>query len=231
MNKRRLPPGIQTFSEIIEDNLVYVDKTGRIHDLLTDAGKFILLSRPRRFGKSLLCSTLAALFEGRRELFAGLAVDSLDWEWKKRPVIQIDLNPASYTNGVNGLFVTVNTTLEIHEKKYGVSVAATTIAGRFRHLIQRVYAKSGEKAVVLIDEYDEPLFDTINSREVHGALKSGDEYLRFVFLTGVTRFSRASIFPQLNNLSDISLNGGCRDGERNIREWRVRTDARPGAPR
>ena len=99
MKKRRLPLGIQTFSEIIEDGLVYVDKTGRIHDLVTGSGKFVFLARPRRFGKSLLCSTLAALFEGRRELFTGLAIDSLGWDWKKHPVIHIDLSPANYADG------------------------------------------------------------------------------------------------------------------------------------
>ncbi|MDR2795832.1 MAG: AAA family ATPase, partial [Spirochaetaceae bacterium] len=172
MKKRRLPLGVQTFSEIAEDKLVYVDKTARIYDLVTDSGKFVFLARPRRFGKSLLCSTLAALFAGRRELFAGLAIDALDWEWKKHPVIHIDLNPANYLNGVNELFITINTTFETCENKYGIPNISTTIADRFRRLIQNLAAKFSEKAAVIIDEYDKPLLDTINDREVHETLKN-----------------------------------------------------------
>ena len=120
MKKRLLPPGIQTFSEIVENKLVYADKTGRIHDLVTDSGKFIFLARPRCFVKGFLCSTLAALQKGRRAFFFGLAIDKLDWEWKKHPVIHICLNPANYLNGVNELLVTINTILEICENNYGV---------------------------------------------------------------------------------------------------------------
>ncbi|MDR2796699.1 MAG: AAA family ATPase, partial [Spirochaetaceae bacterium] len=218
MKKRRLPIGVQTFSEISEDKLVYVDKTARIYDHVTDSGKFIFLARPRRFGKSLLCSTLAALFAGRRELFSGLAIDSLDWEWKKHPVIHIDLNPADYQGGGSrALQNRLNTVLTIVEKKYDVPAAGNDISDRFFNLIQNLAAKFNEKAAVIIDEYDKPLLDTINDREVHetlknelrgfyGVLKSSDEHLRFALLTGVTKFSQVSIFSQLNNLKDISLN-------------------------
>jgi hypothetical protein len=208
---------VQAFSKIREAECVYADKTERIYQLVTEAMGPVFLARPRRFGKSLLCSTLAALFEGRRELFTGLAIDSLGWNWKKYPVIHIDLNPANYVNGVNELFITINTTLETCENKYGVCNASTTIADRFRRLILNLAVKSSEKVVVIIDEYDKPLLDTINKREVHealkdelrgfyGVLKSSDENLRFVLLTGVTKFSQVSIFSQLNNLKDISLN-------------------------
>ncbi|MDR2803141.1 MAG: AAA family ATPase, partial [Treponema sp.] len=137
MNKRRLPLGVQTFSEIAEDKLVYVDKTARIYDLVTDSGKFVFLARPRRFGKSLLCSTLAALFEGRRELFSGLAIDTLDWEWKKHPVIHIDLNPANYVSGGSrALQNRLNTVLAIAEEKYDVPAAGNDISDRFFNAIK-----------------------------------------------------------------------------------------------
>ncbi|MDR0663594.1 MAG: ATP-binding protein [Spirochaetaceae bacterium] len=218
MKKRRLPLGVQTFSEIAEDRLVYADKTGRIYDLVTDSGKFVFLARPRRFGKSLLCSTLAALFEGKRELFTGLAVDASDWEWKKHPVIRIDLSPAAYLSlGSRALENRLNTVLSMVEDKYAVQAAGGDISDRFFNLIKNLSHKSGEKVVVIIDEYDKPLLDTIAEKEIHetlknelrgfyGVLKSSDEFLRFVFLTGVTKFSHVSIFSQLNNLKDISLN-------------------------
>jgi hypothetical protein len=217
MKRRRLPLGVQSFSKIREAECVYVDKTKRIHQLVTESMGPVFLARPRRFGKSLLCSTLAALFEGRRDLFAGLAVDTLDWEWKEHPVIHIDLTPATYVNGVNELFITINTTLETCENIYGVCNVSTTIADRFRRLIQNLAVKSSEKVVVIIDEYDKPLLDTVTKREIHealkdelrgfyGVLKACDRFLRFVLLTGVTYFSQVSIFSQLNNLKDISLN-------------------------
>jgi PAS domain-containing protein len=217
MKKRRLPLGVQTFSEIAEDGLVYVDKTERIYDLVTDSGKFVFLARPRRFGKSLLCSTLAAIFEGRRELFAGLAIDSSDWEWKKHPVIHIDLNPANYLNGAVELLSVIRRSLRKAARENGVQLTNDTISGQLDDLIAETYNTYKEKAVVIIDEYDKPLLDTINEKEIHeklknelrgfyGVLKSSDKYLRFAFLTGVTKFSQVSIFSQLNNLKDISLN-------------------------
>ena len=135
MKKRLLPLGIQTFSEIIEDGLVYVDKTARIYDLVTGSGKFVFLARPRRFGNSLLCSTLAALFEGRRELFTGLAIDSAGWAWKKHPVIHIDLNPANYSNGTVELLSVVRRYLERAAKKIGFQMRDDTISGQFEKLI------------------------------------------------------------------------------------------------
>jgi hypothetical protein len=217
MKKRLLPLGIQTFSEIIDDGRVYVDKTGRIYDLVTGSGKFVFLSRPRRFGKSLLCSTLAALFEGRRELFKGLAVDSLDWDWKKHPVIHIDLSPADYLGGKVELLSVVRRYLNEAAERIGVPLTNDTISGQLQGLIMNGYKLRNEKVVVIIDEYDKPLLDTINNREIHeelknmlrgfyGVLKAGDQFLRFALLTGVTKFSQVSIFSQLNNLKDISLN-------------------------
>jgi hypothetical protein len=213
---RKFPIGIQDFARIREDDYYYVDKTAKIHELLTGSGSAFFLSRPRRFGKSLLCSTLGAVFEGRRELFAGLAIDSLEWEWKKHPVIRIDLNPGDYRRGIEELYATINTALEIRAEKYNVPFEGETISDRFMRLIINLFRACGERVAVIIDEYDKPLLETIDSPEIHkqmrsalkgfyGVLKSADEYLQFVFLTGVTKFSQVSIFSDLNHLKDISL--------------------------
>jgi hypothetical protein len=217
MQERLLPIGIQTFSKIREENCVYVDKTERIYQLVSGSIGTVFLARPRRFGKSLLCSTLADLFEGRRELFKGLAIDSLDWNWKKHPVIRIDLNPGNYANGRSELLSVINMYLDEAAKTIGVRLSGDTISTRFAYLIREAYSACNEKVVVIIDEYDKPLLETINKREIHetlkdelrgfyGVIKSCDQYLRFVLLTGVTKFSQVSIFSQLNNLKDISLN-------------------------
>ncbi|MDR3171423.1 MAG: ATP-binding protein [Treponema sp.] len=220
--KRKLPIGIQDFTKIREDRFCYVDKTALIHQLVSGSGKTFFLSRPRRFGKSLLCSTLGAFFEGRRELFTGivgqasLAVDSLDWDWKKHPVIRLDLNPGDYERGINELFATINTTLDICAGKYGVTCEGESLSARFTRLINNLHEKTGERVAVIIDEYDKPLLGTIDNPELHketrsalkgfyGVLKSSDEHLAFVFLTGVTKFSQVSVFSELNNLIDLTL--------------------------
>jgi hypothetical protein len=215
--KRRLPLGIQSFAKIREGNYVYVDKTARIYELIIGSLSQVFLSRPRRFGKSLLCSTLRALFEGRRELFNALAIDSADWEWKKHPVIHIDLNAGNYSNGVITLNEQVNVSLGFCEQDYEIAgTAEHEIAVRFRRLIKNLAGQSNEKVVVIIDEYDKPLLSTIDYPQLHtemrdalkgfySVLKSADEYLRFVFFTGVTKFSQVSIFSDLNQLADISL--------------------------
>ena len=217
MEKRLLPLGVQSFAKIMEAECVYVDKTELIYRLVTKSMGPVFLARPRRFGKSLLCSTLAALFEGRRELFSGLAIDSLNWDWKKHPVIHIDLNPANYVNGTVELLSAVRRYLNAAAEKIGVQLSDDTISGQFQELIVKGYKSLNEKVVVIIDEYDKPLLDTIDRRETHetlknelrgfyGVLKSCDQFLRFALLTGVTKFSQVSIFSQLNNLKDISLN-------------------------
>jgi hypothetical protein len=215
--KRRLPIGIQDFAKIRDGGYCYVDKTARIHDLLTGSSSQVFLSRPRRFGKSLLCSTLGAIFEGKRDLFFGLAIDSLDWEWKKHPVIHIDLNPGNYSNGVITLNEQVNVSLSFCEDDYKIAgTGEHEIAVRFRQLIKNLAKQNNETVVVIIDEYDKPLLNTIDYPELHvqmrdalkgfySVLKSADEYLQFVFLTGVTKFSQVSIFSDLNHLTDISL--------------------------
>jgi len=221
--KRILPVGIQDFPKIRERGFVYVDKTARIYELLTGSGEAFFLSRPRRFGKSLLCSTLGAIFEGRRELFGeiagrpALAIDGLDWEWKKHPVIRIDLSAGSYNNGVKTLNSNLYAEMREAAKIYGVKLDRTdSPASQFKNLIAEACEKTGEKAVVIIDEYDSPLTGTLTKRDVHielreelrgfySVLKSCDAHLRFIFLTGISKFSQVSVFSALNQLSDLTL--------------------------
>ena len=214
MEALRYPVGMQTFSNIIEEGYVYVDKTGYIKPLLNQ-GKFIFLSRPRRFGKSLLLSTLKAYFEGRRDLFKGLAADGMDLDWTPSPVLRFDLNAENYSDE-EGLSKILNRLLGEYEEKYGMTIVADTLAGRFSQLIRKVAEAEERKVVILIDEYDKPLLDIEENKELFeknqrilksffGNLKSMDEYIRFGFITGVSRFSKVSIFSDLNNLNDISM--------------------------
>ena len=214
MNELRYPIGMQTFSKIIEEGYTYVDKTAYIKPLLSQ-GQFIFLSRPRRFGKSLLLSTLKAYFEGRRDLFKGLAADSMDLDWTPSPVLRFDLNAENFSLE-NGLVSLLNRLLGEYEKQYGITAEADTLAGRFSQLIRKVAESTGRKVVILIDEYDKPLLEIEQNKELFeknqrilkgffGNLKSMDEYIRFAFITGVARFSKVSIFSDLNNLKDISI--------------------------
>ena len=216
----RYPVGMQTFSKIIEEGYVYVDKTSYIKTLL-DQGQFIFLSRPRRFGKSLLLSTLEAYFEGRRELFKGLAADSMDLDWNPRPVLHFDFNAENYSLD-DGLEHRLDTLLSRLENKYGQDSRFTTPSQRFSHLIEAAYRQTGRTVVILIDEYDKPLLDIEHNKDLYeknqrilksffGNLKSMDRYIRFAFITGVARFSRVSIFSDLNNLDDISMDKAYAD--------------------
>jgi len=215
--KRCLPIGIQDFPKIREGNYVYADKTACIHRLITGSEGAFFLSRPRRFGKSLLCSTLGAIFEGRRELFKGLAIDALEWEWKKHPVIRIDLNPGNYTEGIITLKETIRDALEDSATNLGLSLRGKMPSSQFINLIRDAHRKYGERVAVIIDEYDKPLLSTIDMEKLrdkmrkelkgfYGVLKTADAQLKFVFLTGVTKFSHVSIFSDLNHLDDITLN-------------------------
>ena len=214
MSGLRYPIGMQTFSKIIEEGYVYVDKTAYIKPLI-EQGKFIFMSRPRRFGKSLLLSTLKAYFEGRRELFKGLAADSMDLDWTPSPVLRFDFNAENYRLE-NGLELHLDGLLRDYEKIYGKNPEDITISRRFRTIIESACRQSGREVVILIDEYDKPLLEIEDNRQLFeknqsilksffGNLKSMDEYIRFVFITGVARFSKVSIFSDLNNLDDISL--------------------------
>ncbi|MDE6027654.1 MAG: ATP-binding protein [Muribaculaceae bacterium] len=219
----RYPIGMQTFSDIIEEGYAYVDKTGYI-PALVEHGKYIFLSRPRRFGKSLLLSTLKAYFEGRRELFRGLAIDSMDMDWTPNPVLHLDFNNGFYKS-ISGLIAKLDDAIRVYEKKYGLPLGEEhedKISIRFRRLIEEVYEQTGRRVVILIDEYDKPLLAVEEDKEVfeqyqrllkslYGNLKSLDRYIQFVFITGVARFSKVSIFSDLNNLDDISMENDFAD--------------------
>ena len=216
--RKKLPIGIQTFREIREDNCYYVDKTGMaVH--LVQTGKAYFLSRPRRFGKSLFIDTLKELFEGNRALFTGLAAESA-WDWgKKHPVIRV-----SFSDGVlqsrAQLDQRMEEILRVNRETLGCplpqGLPRDDIAGNFSDLIRQAHQASGQRAVVLIDEYDKPILDNIANaamatemreglKNLYSVLKGSDAHLKFVFLTGVSKFSKVSLFSGLNNLTDITL--------------------------
>ena len=208
------PIGIQSFKEIREGGCAYVDKTGLVYQL-THSGKYFFLSRPRRFGKSLILSTIEAYFEGRKELFDGLAIAELEKDWNAYPVIHIDLNTGNYET-VDGLLRRINLTLLDQENKHSQPTVESDSGLRFESLIKNIYKSTGSRVVVLIDEYDKPLLNAIGNpelqeamrnelRDLYSVLKSCDQYIRFAMLTGVTKFGRLSVFSGLNNLRDISF--------------------------
>ena len=211
---RKLPIGIQSFEKIRTGGFTYIDKTDLIYRLVSTNSPYFL-SRPRRFGKSLLMSTLEAYFLGKKELFAGLAMETLETEWRKYPVLHLDLNARNY-DSKEALIAILNQHLEKWEAQYGDEKKERSPEERFTYLIEKIHETSGEQAVVLIDEYDKPLLQTIGNDELqdqyknilkafYGALKSADAHLRFVFLTGVTKFGQVSVFSDLNQLKDISM--------------------------
>ena len=175
--KRLLPVGIQDFETIRTEGYCYVDKTAILHPLITGSSRAFFLSRPRRFGKSLLCSTLEAVFEGRRELFrevAGypaLAIDSLEWDWKKYPVIRLDLNAAVYSRGIEHLNSLLHNSLNNTARSCGIELRGSFVVEQFANLILDLRDRSGEKVVVIIDEYDKPLLETIGKGALHEAMR------------------------------------------------------------
>lgn len=216
MQQRRLYPiGIQTFSEIRGKNYLYVDKTEYVYRMAHSDSKYLFLSRPRRFGKSLLTSTLHAYFAGRKELFEGLAIEKLEKEWTEYAVLHFDMSTAKHI-GKEQLILELERKLLEYEKIYGRGEGDIAINQRLQGLIERAYQQSGRQVVVLIDEYDAPLLDVIHEeknlpilrnvmRNFYSPLKACDPYLRFVFLTGITKFSQLSIFSELNNIENISM--------------------------
>ena len=207
--------GLQNFSSIRKGDFIYVDKTSYI-PMLIEGSKYYFLARPRRFGKSLFLSTLEYFFSGERELFKGLSIDSYNWNWDKYPVIHIDLNGTDYAEA-DALMNRLYNNLEAYENLYGIEVKKDqNPSERFRMLITNLYKKTGKQIVVLVDEYEKPILDTLDNPELgdrhkntlrgfYGVLKSMDEYLKFVFLTGVTKFGQMNVFSGLNNIRDISL--------------------------
>lgn len=211
---RKLPIGIQTFEEIIKDNYLYVDKTAFVWRI-ANTGKPYFLSRPRRFGKSLLLSTFEAYFLGKKDLFAGLAIENMEQEWKVYPVFHLDLNAEKY-DSPRALVEILSRQLTQWELKYGKGEDEETLSGRFTGIIRRASEQAGCGVVVLVDEYDKPLLQALDNDDLlddyrktlkafYGVLKSSDRYLRFVFLTGVTKFAQVSVFSDLNQLNDISM--------------------------
>ena len=211
---RKLPIGIQTFEKLREGGYLYVDKTAFVWKIASTETPYFL-SRPRRFGKSLLLSTFEAYFEGRKELFEGLAVAELEKEWKKYPVFHLDLNAEKYDSS-QALVEILSRHLTQWELKYGKGEDEETLSGRFAGVIRRASEQAGCGVVVLVDEYDKPLLQALGNgsllddyrrtlKAFYGVLKSSDRYLRFVFLTGVTKFAQVSVFSDLNQLNDISL--------------------------
>ena len=209
------PVGIQTFSEIIGKNYVYIDKTGYVYRMTHSASKYMFLSRPRRFGKSLLASTLHSYFEGRKELFKGLVIEKLETEWMSYPVFHFDMSLAKHVDRER-LESMLNIQLYRYEEIYGRLDGEVMLNDRLTGLIQRAYQQTGKQVVVLIDEYDAPLLDVMHEdknlpilrnvmRNFYSPLKACDPYLRYVFLTGITKFSQLSIFSELNNIKNISM--------------------------
>jgi len=211
---QKLPIGIQTFEKIITENYCYIDKTRIIHELINN-GTYFFLSRPRRFGKSLLIDTIKGLFEGREELFKGLWIeDKWDFSWKY-PVIKIDFGEG-VSKSREELRKKIDETLKINQEQLGVKCEFETISGRFREIITKSAKKYNQRAVILIDEYDKPILDNIEEpviaqemreelKNLYSVLKSTDAYIKFVMLAGVSKFSKVSLFSGLNNLWDITL--------------------------
>lgn len=211
---RKLPVGIQSFKKLREDNCLYVDKTALVWQLASTPTPYFL-SRPRRFGKSLLISTFESYFQGHKDLFKGLAIEKLETEWNKHPVLHLDLNAEKY-DAPERLGIILEYHLAQWEKQYGADESEDSFSTRFSGIIRRAYEQTGKGVVVLVDEYDKPLLQAILNEELteaykqtlkafYGVLKSSDRYLRFVFLTGVTKFAQVSVFSDLNQLQDISM--------------------------
>ncbi|WP_288146128.1 ATP-binding protein [Xylanibacter caecicola] len=210
----KYPIGIQSFESLRNDGYVYVDKTALVYKL-ADTGRYYFLSRPRRFGKSLLISTLEAYFSGKKELFDGLAIEELEKDWTEYPILHLDLNSRLYENA-DSLRFELNKHLELWERLYGSEFSDRALEERFYHVIMKAYEQTGQRVVILVDEYDKPMLQSIGNEALqdeyrnilkafYSVLKTQDRYIRFAFLTGVTKFGKVSVFSDLNNLKDISM--------------------------
>ena len=214
------PIGIQSFEDLRNGGYVYIDKTDRIYSLVS-TGKYYFLSRPRRFGKSLLVSTMEAYFQGKKELFKGLAIESLETEWNQYPVLHLDLSGKTYSSPED-LDMTLDQHLSKWEAEYGLLPRYSKADVRFKDVIDMAYGATGRQVAILIDEYDKPIVDNLDNPELqeyfrstlqgfYSVLKSKDGQIRFGFLTGVTKIGKMSVFSGLNNLNDISMESGYSD--------------------
>ena len=210
----KYPIGIQNFVKLRREGYVYVDKTPLMWKMVSE-GEYYFLSRPRRFGKSLLLSTIEAFFSGERELFRGLYADGVEWDWQSYPIMHLDLNTGKYDTP-EALYDMLEEFLATQEELYGRNENERSYGLRFQGVLRRAFGKTGRRVVVLVDEYDKPLLQAIGNEALqdeyrstlkafYGALKSSDRYIRFAFLTGVTKFGKVSVFSDLNNLKDISM--------------------------
>ena len=215
MAERKFPIGIQTFEKIRSEGYAYVDKTSQIYRLTHGTSIYHFLSRPRRFGKSLLISTLESYFSGRNDLFEGLAIADLEQDWKSYPVLHLDLTGNNY-HDPDALRLTLNHTLCEWEEVYGSKSSEETLGDRLMGVIERASKKAGLNVVLLVDEYEKPVLDMIDDEALqekhrqilngfYGGIKKADRYLKFVLLTGVTKIGKLSVFSALNNITDISL--------------------------
>ena len=214
MSNKIYPIGIQNFEKIRKDGYFYIDKTALIYQMVK-TGSYYFLSRPRRFGKSLLISTLEAYFQGKKELFSGLAMERLEKDWIEHPILHLDLNIEKY-DVPESLDNILEKSLTAWEKLYGTEPSERSFSLRFAGIIERAYAQTGQRVVILVDEYDKPMLQAIGDEELqkqfrntlkpfYGALKTMDGCIKFALLTGVTKFGKVSVFSDLNNLDDISM--------------------------
>ena len=210
----KYPIGLQDFQGLREDGYAYVDKTAFVYEL-AQTGKYYFLSRPRRFGKSLFISTLEAYYLGKKELFKGLALEQLEKDWTVHPVLHLDLNAAKYTNP-EALTSILDGHFRYFEETYGINSNGQSLSERFNNIIRCAYEKTGQKVVILVDEYDKPLLQAIGNKalqddyratlkSVYGVAKTMDGYIQMAFFTGVTKISVDSLFGDLNNITNISL--------------------------
>ncbi|MBR4678875.1 MAG: ATP-binding protein [Bacteroidales bacterium] len=212
---KKIPIGIQAFSSLIEGDFIYLDKTDIIYKIAQTKACYFL-SRPRRFGKSLTLSTLHEYFDGQKELFAGLKIEKLETKWEKYPVLHFDFNTSTY-NSVKDLQSRIGYMLSQHEKIYGKDDAAKQNSERFESLVNAAVQQTGKHVVILVDEYDKPLLNNLSNPDLqdkiraelkafYGVLKTCDKHIKMAFITGVTKFSKVSLFSDVNNLKDISNN-------------------------
>ena len=214
MSNKIYPIGIQNFESLRRDGYFYVDKTALIYQM-AKTGRYYFLSRPRRFGKSLLISTIEAYFRGKKELFEGLAIGELEKDWLEYPVLHLDLNIGKYDQP-DSLDKILNEALLGWEALYGTRIGEDTLALRFKGVVNRAYKQTGHPVVILVDEYDKPMLQAIGNEELqreyrntlkpfYGVLKTMDGCIKFAMLTGVTKFGKVSVFSDLNNLEDLSM--------------------------
>ena len=215
------PIGQQDFKTLRKDGAIYVDKTEFIHKIVDSSSKYYFLARPRRFGKSLFLSSMKYFFQGERELFKGLYIDSTDWKWEEYPVLHLDLNRDRYAEK-GKLDDVLDRLFREWEERYGVEVKDSSYSQRFATIIQTAHEKTGRQVVVLVDEYDKPLVGNLNKQEmfeyyraqlasIYSNFKSSAAHIRLVFLTGVSRFSKLSVFSDLNNINDITFDNAYAD--------------------